>query len=188
MTTLNLQVGASLDDASEDTGVSVATTAVNIRNDTTYDWSGVRFQSVTIPAGSTINTAVPQINVAFTSNDDVNVNIYAEDADNAAAFSTGLNDISNRTPTTATVSRNATAVGTGWYSLPDVTALVQEVVDRAGWGSGNSLALLLETVTGSDLRYRAYDFAAGDAAKLDIDYTPGGGIPAFVYCYRRRRT
>ena len=173
MTTLNLQVSASADDASENTGVSVALTAVNIRNDATYDWSGIRFQNVTISNGATINSATHQIYVSYTSNDDINVNIYADDTDSAAQFTTTLNDISARTRTAATVSRNATAVGAGWYTLPDAAALVQEVVNRAGWISGNSLALLLETISGSDLRYNAYDGSTTEAAKLDIDYTTG---------------
>jgi hypothetical protein len=51
---------------------------------------------------------------------------------------------------------------------PDLAWVVQEVVDRPGWASGNALALL---VTGRGHRTAvAYEGGAARAAVLHVDY------------------
>ena len=69
----------------------------------------------------------------------------------------------------------ATGVPEGWYDL-DVTSLVQEVVNRPGWASGNALALLFITHTTPDGPrgdFHTWDWTDhSHAPQLAIDYLP----------------
>src|SRR5690606_24113352 len=60
----------------------------------------------------------------------------------------------------------------------DVTSIVQEIVNRAGWVSGNAINLYAladtETVTSID-QWDDFSTTSGTPAQLDIDYTEGGG-------------
>lgn len=174
MTTFNGQVAASADDALQ-SGSTVNITGLNIRINGTTIWGGWRFQNVTVPQGATISDAYLEFFV--TSLDDPNLVIYGEAADDAAAFAASSNDISGRGRTTANYTWNQANVGalafrsTGTGSL---TSVVQEIVNRAGWASGNDMAFVLNGATGGDVQIRAYDNVTTDAAKLTIVYTAGG--------------
>ena len=70
--------------------------------------------------------------------------ITAEDTDDAATFDE-TNLVTARTSTTANVKWTVDVAWTMWkpYSTPDLGSVIQEVVDRAGWAPGNSIALIL---------------------------------------------
>jgi hypothetical protein len=178
MATFSATITASADDAQEAGGtVTIDGGALNANSTTGY--TGMRFQNVTIPAGSTINTATLNVYLTSGSFDDPDITIYAEDTDDAAAFTTSANNLSSRTPTTANTVWNAASIGTGVKTSPDFAAVIQEIIDRGGWTSGNDIAILYVGNDASSLmRIRAYDAGGGDYATLNIDYTPGGGTPA----------
>lgn len=187
MPTLNLQVGASSDDAFEGaTGtMNLVATAVGIIS-TLNQWAGVRFTGATVPQGATINSATLLVNIVNTTNDTFDADFYGEAADNPGTFTGSSGNISGRTRTTAKKTVVAADVGAGWYSI-DVTAVVQEIVNRGGWASGNAIVIILDALSNSiALQFRAYDGGAGDAAKLDIDYTvpSGGGIVPLAMHHR----
>jgi len=176
MPTANIAVTASSDDALQavDTTVSVNTASVNLNNASA--WGGFRFQNVTINAGSTINTAYIEIERASTST--INVVIYGEDVDDATTFVTSNNNISSRTLTTANVAWNASLGGSvgSRFQSPNIAAVIQEIVDRAGWVSGNDLNLIFDC-QGGGIQIRAYDNAPGDAAVLQLDWTESNAPP-----------
>ena len=178
MATFSATIVASADDAVQTAGtVDITSSAININAATSY--GGWRFQNVTIPQGSVINTCTMDFYFTSGSFDDPDVTIWAEDIDDAAAFTTGANDISSRTPTTATGSWDVTGVGVGLETTSDFAAVVQEIVDRPGWVSGNDLVIILK---GDDaftlMRVRAYDSGSGDYGTINIDYTaPSTGQP-----------
>ena len=172
MTTLNLQVAASTDDAWQNAAGTVDTTAAIIGTLSTGNmWAGFRFNNVTVPQGATINTATLQLYLNTTANDDLVADFYCEAADDAGTFTTGASNISSRSRTTAKASVSATAIGVGWYSVTGLAAAVEEVTDRAGWASGNDLAIILDALAGISFQCRTWDFDTSLAAKLDIDYT-----------------
>jgi hypothetical protein len=183
-TTLNLQVGAGNADAHEtdDGGVFSSTTTTGVTTDSntaagTRFNGGHWFSGVTIPSGSTINSATAVIVTTSTTRDDPNINIYCEAADSPGNFATTA-DVTSRARTTANTSWVATGIGTSPVTSPDFTTAVQEVVDRAGWASGNNLTMLFDGKSDVNRSFRttSYDGTAADAAKLDIDYTaPAGG-------------
>jgi hypothetical protein len=108
--------------------------------------AAVRFRNVTIPVGATIINAY----IEFESDgnyvaDNCNVLIVGDDADNAGVFVDWAN-YAGRTRTTAHVHWAAIPhwVAGTHYQTVDIATVVQEIVSRAGWASGNAMAILLE--------------------------------------------
>lgn len=171
MATYSAYVTASSDDAYQ-SGSTVTLTGGYPNTNGSTVWVGFRFLNVTIPAGSTINSAY--INLNILAADDPDVDIYGNDVDDAATFTTTSNDISGRALTTAKVNWTATNIGA--YSRkdsPDIKTIIQEIIDRAGWSSGNAIAILFDSLSGSYINYKAYDSGEGATqyALLTIDYT-----------------
>lgn len=174
MTTINLQVSASSDDAFENNVGTVTTNGTSMVFNNAGYWIGYRFLNVTIPQGATINSANLQYYVTSTTRDDNEQDVYCEDVDDSATFTTGASNISSRTLTTAKTTVSADSVGVGFYTV-SITSAVQEVINRAGWVSGNDLSVIMDALTGVNLAPDTYDNSPTNAAKLDIDYTAASG-------------
>jgi len=177
MTTFNSAVAASSDDAMENgsTGAINRTAGQNYL-DATYSHNGLRFLNVTIPQGATINSASLDLEVTSTTYDDPDLNIHAQAADDPATFSTTATDISSRSRTTAKTQWTATGIGSGAKSSPDLKSVIQEIIDRPGWVSGNSLIAILVNRGSANFRYYAYENASSKPPpELTIDYTAATG-------------
>ena len=190
MSLFTTTIAASSDDA-EEIGGTVDLTGNTITITDTTDYAGLRFTGVTIPAGSTINSASLDFNVPSTSFDSPDLTIYAEDTDDAATFAASANNVSGRTPTTATATWTATDIGTGIKTSADFAAVVQEVINRGGWASGNDINIILKGRTAAaDFRFSASD-GANPEAEINIDYTEpaagGGQPPRTMHQFRGRR-
>jgi len=145
----------------------------------------LRFINIDVAQGSTINSA----KLTFTGfqpqwSTPVEMDIWAELADNGTVPSTTNSFISNLVKTTATVAFDPATI---WsesieYDSPDIATIIQELVSRTGWGKGNAINFLIEVdnTTGVSSQNRAYSFdrGASKALKLEIDFTPpaSGGI------------
>jgi len=178
MATVNLQVAQSSDDALENNLGTVTLDGSYPLLDSALFWVGLRFQNVAIPQGATINSASLQLYLTA-AHDEVHVDVYAQDVDDAPTFTTANGDVSGRSRTTAKVDWDQAGAGVGWEAV-DVSSLVQAIVDRPAWASGNDLALILDGQAGVDMSFWAYDVSPGDCPKLDVDFTPpgsGGGQP-----------
>ena len=174
MTTINLQVGASTDDA-EQSGTTVVLTGTSPDWDPSL-WRGYRFLNVTIAQGATIDAATAQFNCNSATDNDVRSDIYCEATDDATTFTTGASDISNRSRTTTKGDWDADNLTQNAFATTStLVGPVQEVINRAGWASGNDLNLIVETLTGSNASITHYDGGSTLAAKLDIDYTAAAG-------------
>ena len=198
MTVLALQVAVSAGDSqmgsiTNDSGKNVTASAVVSTNSTLLqpgshgnndEYSvACRFPSVTIPQGATIASATFTLRADSTYNAGSNViryHVSCQAADNAGALVTTSGDLraSVRPRTTASAVWTQTSVtGNTEYSV-DITAAVQEVINRAGWVSGNAIVVLVDThadcTLGEWQDYRAYDSSASTAPKLSIDYSTGG--------------
>jgi len=132
---------------------------------------GIRFQGIGIPKGSTITNAY----IAFTADEShsgaTSLTIEGQDVDDPSTFSTSDYDISNRTGTSASVGWNDIAAwSTGEeYQTPDLSTIVQEIVNRDNWGSGNAMVFI---VSGYGKRVvDSYDGSASMAALLHVEYT-----------------
>ena len=196
MPDVNLQVSAGNDDADQSrdgsTYYSRTGGVLTIRRqtaDSTINDAGARFQSVSIPQGAIIQTATMDLYLWNAGFDDVQCEIFGHDTDDAAEFasSAGTNDVVTRTQTSASVAWNDSALGAaGWKTTPDISSVVQEIVDRGGWASGNDLALIFSSDNGSNVSaiFYSYDGDSSKAPKLDVTYTV---VPRYHQAYRQRR-
>lgn len=137
---------------------------------------GMRFTGVNIPQGATITNAYLEFTVDEATSETTSLRFYGQDADNAGAFSTAAHNVCSRTKTSASVSWNNVpawnTVGARVQS-PNLAGIIQEVVDRGGWSSGNSLVILID---GSGRRVSTtYETGPSNAPLLHVEYVPSGG-------------
>lgn len=181
-TTLNVKVNNGTDDAHEtdfphDFNRTATIVAMNSNGSSVSRYNGgFVFDNVTIPNAATINSATLSTWASGTFYDDPCVNIYGNDVDNANSFS-AEGTVTNRTLTTANVSYQTTGIGTGKVASSDIASVVQEIVNRASWASGNSMGILPRGKTSPSQNWwvQSYEGDSTKAAELDVDYTAGGG-------------
>jgi hypothetical protein len=187
MATLNLQVAASTDDAYRQLSndyFSLTYTAVQAgRYSSMYcrKGEGFRFQNVTIPQGTTIGSAC----LKLTANQNLSgtvcrTEISAEDVDDAPTFADDKAAFDSRYGNRTTAQVNWDGIG-AWttdteYTSPDIKSVIQEIVDRAGWSSGNDIVIFWEDFDNesNEGAYRScysYDGSSVKAPKLVINYT-----------------
>jgi hypothetical protein len=139
---------------------------------------GIRFNSITVPKGALITRAYIQFTVDATNKntDPVNVWVKAQSSDNAPAFNLATPfDISTRSMITDSVnwvvptgSWATVGVAGADQATPVLKQLVQSIIDRNGWTSGNSMVF---TIKGTGVREaESYDGSPADAPKLVIHY------------------
>jgi hypothetical protein len=175
------QVVASADDAFERGDTSFTSTATYLSVDAytdpasgSYICSAFRFTNVSIPKGAKITSSSFTVRL-FTIFNDINCKIYGNDVANAEDFVTNPHIISQtyRPRTTAYVSWVADDIGTtgSWVTKTGLETIIQEIVDRSDWQSGNSIVLLLIANTDNTkaIEFSAYDQGSSYAAKLDVD-------------------
>jgi hypothetical protein len=144
---------------------------------------GLRFGDLQIPRGAAVSQAYLELTADRIGDDPASLLFWGQATDDASTFVRSDDNISDRNKTTASVSWSSVPPWTTpeqAYKTPDLSSIVQEVVNRQGWSSGNSLVLM---VSGSGQRAAiSYDGAArqgqpGWAPRLHIQYA---GTPA---CY-----
>jgi hypothetical protein len=144
---------------------------------------GMRFTGIEVPQGATITAASVQFQVDETNSGPVSLLIRGQDADDTAAFTSATGNISSRPMTSASVAWSPAA----WTSVgargedqrtPDLSEIIQEIVDRPDWASGNAMTII---VTGSGERTaESYNGSSSGAPALHIEYqqAPECGVPA----------
>ena len=160
-------VSASADDARQATADTVSITGTTMESNVTTEHIGVRFQTIAINQGQTVQNASLTFYVTSDTEDEPNHTIGGDDSDNCAAFTTTANDIDGRADTTATSTFTSADLGApttgGQYSTSAITSVVQEIIDRGGWASGNALCFV---VTGSASSTRNLTVAAQNNTTL----------------------
>lgn len=137
-------------------------------DDNTTDW--IPFVVPDIPKGTVIVSATLRLIAFENSSDAVNVRMGCEAADNPSTPVSGT-DIVGRVLTTAFTDFSLVAYTAGVEYTYDVTAAVQEILNRAGWAPGNTLAVLIKDNDASDsLRHRvaAFEDTTYTEPRLDI--------------------
>lgn len=179
------KITASSDDA-EERGPN-ATSGVGVMDLTSSDielvrdgndgdqYCGFRFNNISIPRFANIANAYIQFTV---DEDDLGnpFEIYfkVEDSDNPSTFgSTQYNISSRKTMSDSVVWKDAptwTTVGASGQGqkTPNLAKIIQQVVDRKGWNSGNSISILVHGV--GERVAESYDGSSNDAPVLNIEY------------------
>ncbi len=179
--TLDVRVAASSDDAEQDLGSTTPNLTSSdlelVTDGSTLQTLGMRFRGLTLPQGASITNAWLQLQVDEVSTAAASLSFRAQAADDPPAFTTGTNDLSGRAVGAASVawappSWPTIDVAGADQRTPSLAALVQEVVNRPGWASGNALVLI---VTGSGRRTaEAFDGVAAAAPLLHVEYDTSG--------------
>lgn len=176
MTDITLNIAANADD-----GTSAGSSFYNswayayiAKVSSTAYRSFFRFSSVTIPAGATIISAKIKLRASESSSGTpCNVNIYMEDADDPSAPSSA-SDLTSRPLTSAVAWTGVPAFTSGtWYDSPDLTSIVQDIIDRAGWASGNHMTVHIVDNSSGNSTYRGIscrEAGTSYSAQLVISY------------------
>ena len=134
---------------------------------------GIRFRDLYIPKGAIITNAYIQFTADETDSKSTNLTIYGQDINNASEFSNSDYDISSRTKTTASLSwsppkwKNSNEQGSK-QQTGNLTAIVQEIINRDGWSSGNAMAFI---ISGTGKRVAdAYNGGSNKAPYLHIEF------------------
>ncbi|MEN8183711.1 MAG: hypothetical protein ABFS46_14375, partial [Myxococcota bacterium] len=138
-----------------------------------------RFTSVAIPQAAGIDRAWIQFEADEASSMQTDLTIAGEDIGDAPTFLSASQNVS---------SRNVTQSSVGWtpapwvqgqagsdQRTPDLSAVVQEIVDRGDWASGNDLAIIIRGAGNGKRVAESYDGTAAGAALLHVEYSLGGG-------------
>nr|MBV6630769.1 VWA domain-containing protein [Oceanococcus sp. HetDA_MAG_MS8] len=133
---------------------------------------GLRFNDIQIPQGGTVSEAVLTFTAKNRSSGNSSLRITAENTGDASGFSSSRDSISDRyagrAPGSVSWNPENWTNRNGTYDSPDISALLQAVVNRPDWQPGNSVVFFIEgsgtrrafSVDGSNskaprLRYRA---------------------------------
>lgn len=181
------------DDAEIDLGngnMDLSSSDLELTTDgTSLQFVGTRFSEVKIPPGSQILNAYVQFTVdEVNTSGQVDLYISMEEEDDAAVITSNVNDLAGRDYLDSYVLWNSvpawSTVGDAGsdQQTPDISALLQEVIDRKGWSAGN--AVLVGFIDPAVLSFPGYtgntskrvaqsrDKSTSAAPKLVVSYLP----------------
>ncbi|MFW9963939.1 MAG: DUF2341 domain-containing protein, partial [Candidatus Sifarchaeia archaeon] len=168
-----------------DTGISTSSALeVGVWSSSGTSWNdvikyqiGIQFP-LNIPKGAVITYAALEVEaLGYFGGGDNSLRVFVAEEDNLSPFTNGLPNLENR------YSWSQTSVGwiqDSWdngyrYETPDLSSLVQKVVSRSGWSSGNYIGLMIDYMN-SDL-YRdwnsirgTFSYGGTDLAVLHVDF------------------
>jgi len=153
-------------------------TVLNLNNDPIETGAnqlvGLRFL-VDIPQGTTIASSKIQFTGAVNSAGDVAKLIKIENSDDAARFKADPFNISSRIPTGSSVTWDnipdwISNEATFNQATPDLTSLVQEIINKPGWAPGNGMAFIISG-TGETAAF-SHDGSKSKAPQLVIRTAP----------------
>ena len=175
ITNLTIQINDEDDDAEESSGdMNLTSSDLELVEDGSDNQTvGLVFNGLNIPTGAVITNAYIQFTTDETDSGSTNLTIHGEDTDNALSFNSSDFNITSRPTTVASVSW----IPLGWSSegeagtnqqTPDLSLLVQEIIDRSGWEENNSMGFI---ISGNGSRTAvSYNGSSDDAAILNVTY------------------
>jgi len=190
MPTITYRTAATGDDGYESVGV-FTTGAAGFRlgdGGSAARSSFARWTGVTIPAGATINSAKVTLSDWWNESTAAGVTsqIRAQDAGNpsapadAAAFTAAARTSQSVTYTIASGTNQVTGT---LRDTPDLTTVIQYMVNTYSYGNGSALTLFFDFVSVTAARQLVFDSWDDDTLKgplLTIDYSVGGGQPSSI--------
>ena len=139
-------------------------------------YSGFRFPKLSVPAGARITDATLEVTSSERTNNYAEYHIRALAVDDAPVLNDG------RVPQLgAPVTGSSTTwYPGGWqpgtsYTSPDLSTVIQEVIDRDDWCGGNALTLVLYGY--GDRQIESFESASDYAAKISVSYDPTSIAP-----------
>jgi hypothetical protein len=163
-------VGASSDDGYHYSGV--VNTTVKFFNVGNNNWPNfVRFSNLTIPQNATINNAYIR-GVGYNTATGIGTStIHGNDIDNAIAPTT-VAQYNALVKTSANISWSISSTTAGVsINSPDLSTIIQEIVNRPGWSSGNAIQFLGTGTTSTSMLLASYDHDSYNPLELHVEYT-----------------
>ena len=178
-TIFEVRVAASSDDAEERVsgGVSLSSSDLELVFDSGGDQVvGMRFNGINIPPGAIISNALIQFQVDEINAVATSLTFQGEDVDNAATFIDSNWNVSSRPRTAAAVAWSPVAWSTRGEAgvdqqTPDISSVIQEIVNRPGWMQNNSLVVIISGT--GERTAEAYDGDQAGAPLLRVEYMLG---------------
>lgn len=188
-TRVSTAIAALTDDAEEDNATGAVqhiSTDLEFTTDGALTQTvGMRFAGVSIPRNAPITSAYLEFIADEAQSVTTNLVFHGEASDNPTTFSESARNISLRPSTTASVAWNNVPAWTigQTYTSPNLAPIIQEIVNRSGWASSNSVVF---KVTGTGHR-TAYSFNGSNAnpVRLVVIYGGSGGgtsTPTPIVC------
>lgn len=181
---VNVRVASNVDDVEEKSSGGIYRTSTDL--ELTYDGSlqviGMRFVGAAVPREATVVNAYLQFKADEATSISTSLIIRGQAINNAPAFFTTSKNVSKRGRTAASVTWSPAAwlrVGEAGPNqrTPNLALIVQEIVSRSGWASGNALAFI---ITGRGRRVaESFD---GDRAGAPLLHPPDGESTARSRC------
>jgi len=133
---------------------------------------GLKFDNVSIKKNSTIlNAYVELFSVGTPGHRNPNCIIYCDNVDNSVNFSEmGVLDICGRNYTKNFVDWNESLPHNKWVKSPSVVKLVQEIINRTNWSSGNSLSILFISKGLNNYSAAFNNYDTGYSARLYVEW------------------
>ncbi len=143
--------------------------------------NGLRFRDMSIPQGATILQAKLSLPYrGWLKVLPILLSIRAEDTDSAYSYAHSRPLASERPTTDATVDWPIYDEPETWFDTPDLSAVIQEVIDRPGWQAGNDLSVIINNESTGTLSHYidvyAYDNSV-EFVTLTIMYEYSGDTP-----------
>ncbi len=139
---------------------------------------GLRFLDLNVPQGALITNAYLEFIVDEIGSSPTNLTIQSHATDDAPLFASTRFDLSARSlngPSIVWSDLPAWEVVGEAKRSPNISVLVQEVVNRAGWRLGNAMSFVL---SGSGTRTAfAYDGNRSRGALFHVDWSLTGNVP-----------
>lgn len=152
-TNLNISATDYAEEDNSDGSMYLTSSDIELVNDgATHQTIGLYFSGINVTQGQTISAAYIQFQVDEASTGSVTFTIKGEDTDNATTFGSTTYDASGRTTTTASetwspADWNTVGESSTNQKTVDISSVIQEIVNRAGWVSGNNIVII---ITGAD--------------------------------------
>jgi len=181
---IETRVATAGDDVEQKSTGAISTNVTDL--ELAYDGStaqtvGMRFTGINIPQGAIITSAYIQFQANEVKTGATSLLIQGDNVDDASAFTSvkfNVSSLPRTTASTAWAPNPWTAVGDHGLAerTPDLSAVVQEIVNRSGWAALNDMAFI---VTGTGTRTAdSYEYSPTGAPLLHIEYLlPESGNP-----------
>jgi type IV pilus assembly protein PilY1 len=170
-------ISQATDDAYEIAStVNSSSTTLKLSQSTNAVTLGLRYQDLNIPRGAVITNAYIRFSSSAFNSGATNLNFSGELIGNSITFTDSASNISARTKTSNSVlwdTDNDWPVSGENLVSPNLSSIVQEIVDLAGWCGGNSLNIIVDgegISTSSERVTPAFEDGEGLGPQLVVVY------------------
>ncbi len=174
--TLDIRISARSDDAEEKNSgrVIIGSGDLDLVRSGGNQTIGMRFTTVNIPMGAKITKAHIQFTAASAKSERTTLAIHGKAEDDVSVFN---NKVAFAISSARTTSASVTWSPKAWPTIgesgsnqrtPNIASIIQEIVDRPGWGQGHALAVIISGTGKRDAE--SYDGNPNSAPSLHVEY------------------